>query len=108
MLLTLAHESPISVPPWSADQPPSDGMTLPPVARSAWMSLRNGVGVVATVWVFEPFQARVHEVLLVVSRNASVRYLAPDWLAMPLMLSPVHISKYGEKTWVGRTVAALA
>src|SRR5690242_19376933 len=104
--LTSLHESPISVPPWSADQPPSDGMTSPPVARSAWMSDRNGVGVVATVCVFEPFQARVHEVLLVVSRKARVRYFAPDWAAMPEMLSPVHISKYGEKTWAGMGVAA--
>src|SRR5689334_14333038 len=108
MLATLLHESPISVPPWSADQPPSEGMTSPPAARRALMSVRNGVGSVATVWVLDPFQARVHDVLLVVSRKASVRYFAPDWPAMPEMLSPVHISKYGENTWAGRGVAALA
>ena len=32
----------------------------------------------ATVWVFTPFHARVHDGLPVVSRNASVKYFTPE------------------------------
>ena len=90
---TVLQESPISVPPWSALQPPNEGMTSPPSARTAWMSLRNVPA--ATVWVLEPFQASVQEVLLVVSRNARVRYFTPEVWATALIESLVHISKYG-------------
>ena len=35
---TSLQESASSVPPWSALQPPKDGITSPPIARSDWMS----------------------------------------------------------------------
>ena len=38
--LTSLHESAISVPPWSALQPPNDGITSPPSPRSVAMSDR--------------------------------------------------------------------
>src|SRR3954454_3818401 len=90
---TSAQESPISVPPWSALHPPSDGMMSPPAARRSAMSLRYRPS--ATVCVFTPFHARVHERLLVVSRNASVKYFTPEASDVALMRSDVQVSKYG-------------
>ena len=40
-----------------------------------------------------PSQASVHEVLLVVSRKASVKYFTPDACAVVTMPSVVHVSK---------------
>src|SRR5436190_10694552 len=93
IVLTSEHESPISVPPWSALQPPNDGMTSPPIARNEAMS--DMYRPEPTVSVFTPSQASVQDVLLVVSRNASVRYRAPDCWAIVVRLSVVHVSKYG-------------
>ena len=90
---TSRHESPISVPPWSALHPPSDGITSPPAARSVAMSDRYRPE--ATVWVFTPFHASVQERLPVVSRNASVKYLTPDAVEVALIESVVQVSKYG-------------
>ena len=53
----------------------------------------------ATVWLLDPFHARVHEVLPRVSRNASVKYRAPDCSAM------VVIAWWGESA-VGRLLVA--
>src|SRR4029079_7882555 len=89
--LTSAHESPISVPPWSALHPPSDGMMSPPAARRLAMSVRYRPA--ATVWVLTPFHARVHERLLVVSRKASVKYFTPEASEVALMPSEVQVSK---------------
>src|SRR3954452_3625632 len=96
--LTVAHESPISVPPWSADQPPNDGTTSPPSARSEAMSLAYGAfwGFAGRVRALSPSQASVHDVLLSVSRKARVKYRAPDCWASVVTLSVVHVSKYGE------------
>jgi len=55
-----------------------------------------------------PSQVRVQEVLLVVSRNASVKYLTPDAWAVAVMASVVQVSKYGAKTCAGSGVAAIA
>ena len=49
----------------------------------------------ATVCVFTPPHARVHDVLPVVSRNASVKYFTPEASDVALMLSEVQVSKYG-------------
>src|SRR5262249_60248875 len=65
------HESPISVPPWSALQPPNDGTTSPPMARSAAMSGRYRP--LASGWLLLPFQASVHEFLPSVWRKARVK-----------------------------------
>ena len=48
-----------------------------------------------TVWLLEPFHASVQEVLPSVSRNASVKWFAPDCCAVAERLSAVHVSKYG-------------
>src|SRR5258705_524875 len=58
--LTSWHESPISVPPWSALQPPNDGTTSPPIARRAAISDRYRP--VASAWSRSPFHASVHDV----------------------------------------------
>src|SRR5205085_4673754 len=96
----------ISVPPWSALHPPRDGTTSPPAARSCAMSERYRPS--ATVWLRLPFHASVHDVLLSVSRKASVKYLAPDAFDVDVMPSDVHVSKYGANTWFGSGVAAAA
>src|SRR5437773_12141553 len=83
-------------------------MTSPPPDRRAVISARKGWGVEAIVWLFDPFQARVQDVLDKVSRNARVRYRSPDCWARVAMLSAVHASKYGANTWAGRGVAAIA
>ena len=62
----------------------------------------------ATVWLLDPFHARVHEVLPRVSRNASVKYRAPDCSAMVVIASEVHVSKYGAYTCAGIGTAAVA
>src|SRR5437868_7094238 len=67
--LILVQLSPISVPPWSADQPPNDGMTSPPSPRRLVMSLRYGVGFAVTLRALSPSHASVQEVFDVVSRN---------------------------------------
>ena len=69
--LTSVHESAISVPPWSALQPPKDGKTSPPIVRRGAMSERYRPA--ATVSVFEPFHASVQELFPSVSRKASVK-----------------------------------
>src|SRR6266508_3434263 len=104
--LTSLQESPISVPPWSALHPPNDGTTSPPRLRSVAMSARYRP--LARVCLLSPFQASVHEVLLSVSRNASVKYRAPDCRAMSEMLSGIQVSKYGAKTCVGSAVPVAA
>ncbi len=41
IVFTSLQESAISVPPWSALQPPKDGITSPPIPRSDAMSERD-------------------------------------------------------------------
>jgi len=62
----------------------------------------------ATVWLLEPFHASVHEVLPRVSRNASVKYRAPDCCAIVVIASEVQVSKYGAYTCAGNGTAAVA
>ena len=66
-------------------------MTSPPSARSEAMSDRYLPP--ETGWLADPSQASVHEVLLVVSRNASVKYLTVDACAVAVIPSVVHVSK---------------
>src|SRR5437667_2970355 len=61
-----------------------------------------------TVWLETPFHASVHEVLLSVSRNASVKYRAPDCCAVSVMVPGSQVSKYGAKTCAGNGVGAAA
>jgi hypothetical protein len=52
-----------------------------------------------------PFQYAVQDPLVAAWRNAMVRYLDPDCWASAAGLSPVHASKYGANTCVGRDAA---
>src|SRR3954453_5106370 len=106
MELTSLHESAISVPPWSALHPPREGITSPAAARNEAMSERYRPP--ATVWLFTPFQASVQELLLSVSRNASVKYESPEAFAVAAIPSLVQVSKYGANTWFGSGDAAEA
>src|SRR5215468_17988 len=95
--LTSLQESPISVPFWSALQPPKDGTTSPPSARndamSAWYAPE------ATVRDDEPSQASVHEVLPSVSRNASVK-----WASRPRNRERIGYA-FPKRGWLGRLTA---
>src|ERR1700674_3492116 len=72
---TLVQLSAISVPEWSALNPPKEGMTSPPAARILAMSVPCVDQATGAV----PFQVMVHEPREGVCRKAIVRYFAPDW-----------------------------
>src|SRR5580698_2120513 len=77
--LTLVQLSASSVLVVSAVYPPNDGMTVPPRAWMAAMSLPKLPATVAEIGVdVSPFQSAVHEPDDAVCRKARDRYFAPD------------------------------
>src|SRR6266545_6591200 len=104
--LTLVQLSASSTPVLSAVNPPSDGMTSPPLDRIVLMSAPNvddAIGMLVS-----PFHSRVQDPREAVCRNAIVRCLAPDCWDSAAGLCPVQDSKYGAKRRAGNGVAALA